>query len=100
MGKEFQIEMAAPGLEKGDFKIEIDNGMLMISAEKKLESKEEKENYTRREFSFNKFMRRFRMPEDCIYDKLEAKYENGLLKLMLPKKEVHIEKKSKEIKIS
>ncbi len=100
LGKEFLIEMAAPGLEKKDFKIEIENGMLMISAEKKEESKEERDSFTRREFSYNHFMRRFRLPEDCHYDKMEAKYENGILKLMLPKNVMQIEKKSKEIKIS
>ena len=79
-------------MEKKDFKIALDNGMLTISAEKKEESKEEKENFTRREFTFNRFSRSFRMPDNCLPDKIDAKYENGLLLLTLPKKEITITK--------
>lgn len=95
----FRIELAAPGLEKKDFKISVDNGMITISAEKKEETKEEKENYMRREFSYNKFTRTFRLPENCVTDKIDAKYENGVLRLMLPKKEVTMTKPVKEIKV-
>jgi HSP20 family protein len=98
--KNFKIEMAAPGLEKKDFKIEVENGALWISAEKKEETKEEKKNFTRREFSYNSFSRSFRLPENCWPDKIEAKYDSGILKLMLPKKEVTVSKPAKEIKIS
>ena len=98
--KDFKIEMAAPGMEKKDFKIEMDNDMLTISAEKKEETKEEKENYMRKEYSFNAFTRTFRLPENCIADKIDAKYDNGILHLILPKKEVKVTKPSKEIKVS
>jgi HSP20 family protein len=97
--KDFKIELAAPGLEKKDFKIAMENGMLMISAEKKEEKKEEKENYMRREFSFNKFSRSFRLPENCLTEKIDAKYENGVLRLLLPKKEVKVMNPAKEIKV-
>lgn len=96
----FKIELAAPGLEKKDFKITIENEMLTISAEKQEEKKEEKENYMRREFSFNKFTRSFRLPENCFSDKIDAKYDNGVLCLTLPKKEVMMTKQSKEIKVA
>lgn len=98
--KDFKIEMAAPGLEKKDFKIETDNGMLTISSEKQEEKKEEKENYTRREFSYQGFSRSFQLPENSLPEKIEAKYENGILKLTLPKKEVITAKTKKEIKVS
>lgn len=95
----FKIELAAPGLEKKDFKISVDNGMITISAEKKEETKEEKENYMRREFSYNKFTRTFRLPENCLTEKIDAKYENGVLRLLLPKKEMTMTKAVKEIKV-
>ncbi len=97
--KDFRIELAAPGLEKKDFKIAMENGMLVISAEKKEEIKEEKENFMRREFSYNKFTRSFRLPENCLTEKIDAKYENGVLRLILPKKEMTMAKPVKEIKV-
>lgn len=98
--KDFKLEMAAPGKEKKDFKISLDNHDLTISSEKKEETKEKKENYMRREFSYNSFSRTFRLPENCLPEKIEAKYENGILTLTLPKKEVTVSKPVKEIKIS
>ncbi len=98
--KDFKIELAAPGLEKKDFKVAVDNGMLTISAEKKEETKEENENFTRREFSYNSFCRSLRLPDNCLPDKIEAKYENGLLRLTLPKRDLGISKAVKEIKVS
>lgn len=98
--KNFKIELAAPGFEKKDFKIETDNGMLTISSEKEKEDKEESENYKRREFSYSSFRRSFQLPENSLQDKIEAKYENGVLKLTLPKKEVTVSKPKKEIKIA
>ena len=98
--KEFKIEMAAPGLERKDFKVEVENGMLCISSEKEEESKEEKKNYTRREYSYNSFSRSFTLPDNSSPDKIDAKYENGVLNITLPKKEVAVSKPVKEIKVS
>lgn len=98
--KDFKIELAAPGLEKKDFKIEVDNGVLTISSEKKKEEKEEKENYSRREFSYESFSRSFGLPENSLPDKIDAHYENGILKLTLPKKEITVSKPKKEIKVA
>lgn len=98
--KNFKIELAAPGLEKKDFKVETDNGTLTISSEKEKESKEEKENYYRREFSYNGFSRSFQLPENSLPEKMEAKYENGVLKLTLPKKEIAKVNSKKEIKVA
>lgn len=98
--KEFKIEMAAPGLERKDFKVEVKNGVLCISSEKEEESKEEKKNYTRREYSFNSFSRSFSLPDNSLPDKINAKYENGVLNITLPKKEITVSKPAKKIKVS
>ena len=98
--KEFRIEMAAPGLERTDFKVKVENGVLTISSEKEQEKKEEKKNYTRREYSYNSFSRAFTLPENCAPDQINAKYENGILGITLPKKEVTVAKPVKEIKVS
>ena len=84
---EFEIELAAPGFDKKDFEVTIDNGCLNISA-KKSDSKEEKdENYTRKEFSYNSFQRSLQLPDTVIDDRVKAKYKNGILKFSLVKKE-------------
>ncbi|MBL0105212.1 MAG: Hsp20/alpha crystallin family protein [Bacteroidetes bacterium] len=92
--------MAAPGMEKKDFHVSVEGGTLTIRSEKKEEIKEKKENYTRREFSYNSFIRSFRLPDNCLPEKIDAKYENGILTLVLPKKEVIAQKAVKEIKVS
>ena len=98
--KEFEIELAAPGLEKKDFKVEIENGILSVSCEKKQEEKEENENFRRREFSYQSFNRSFELPENSIPEKIDAHYEHGILKLTLPKREETSVKSRKEIKIA
>lgn len=98
--KDFKIELAAPGLEKKDFKIEVDKDVLTISVEKEKEEKEEKKNYTRKEYSYNAFARSFNLPENSVADKINAEYNNGILTLTLPKKEVTVSKPKKEIKVS
>lgn len=98
--KEYQVELAAPGLEKKDFKIELENRVLSISSEVEEEREEEDANYKRREFSYNSFCRSFQLPEDVLADKIDARYEGGILKLHIPKKEVTVSKPKKEIKVS
>ena len=85
----FEVEVAAPGMTKKDFKIELNGNMLTISSEKQNEWQEnENEKYTRREFSYQSFQRTFQLPKDVVdEDKIQAKYENGLLHLTIPKKE-------------
>ena len=97
--KFFEIEVAAPGLHKEDFDVRIENGLLTISVERE-ETKEEKDaNYTRKEFSYNTFRRTFTLPENVLEEKIEAKYVNGVLKLMLKKTAVTAPK-AKKIAIS
>ena len=98
--KNYKFDLAAPGLEKKDFKVETDHQTLTISSEKENEHKEENENYRRREFSYSSFRRSFDLPENSNPEKIDATYENGILKLKLPKKEITIMNPKKEIKIS
>lgn len=83
----FELELAVPGAKKEDFKIEVDSDILTISREIKSESTKEAENYTRREFSYASFNRAFTLPETVDGSKIDAKYEDGVLRLTLPKKE-------------
>lgn len=95
----FNVELAAPGLKKDDFKINLDNNLLTIECSKE-DSKEEKdERYTRREFCFSSFQRSFTVPNTIDTNKIEAKYEDGVLNITLPKKEEAKEKPVKQIKI-
>ena len=89
-GSHFEIELAAPGMKKEDFKIELDKHVLTISSEKKEEHNEEDKNgnYTRKEFNYRSFSRSFTLPADVVEsDKIEASYHDGILHLMVPKKE-------------
>jgi HSP20 family protein len=95
----YLIELAAPGLNKNDFNIEVENGVLMISAEHKDEKEEKDDKYTRKEFSYNKFMRSFTLPENVKADAIKALYEDGLLKVEVPLLETKVMKTKKvEIK--
>lgn len=93
----YLVELAAPGLTKKDFEIIIDNGYLKIFAEKSLEMEDELDNYKRREFSYNSFERSLLLPENIIEEEVRAKYENGILKFKLNKKEIMKEQPSKKI---
>ncbi len=97
--KEYLIELAAPGLERKDFKVEVNKSMLTISSEKKEEKKEEKEGYTRKEYSYNSFSRSFTLPENVKDGNIDAKYQDGILKITVPKKEVTVSKPVKEIAV-
>jgi HSP20 family protein len=97
--KDFVVEMAVPGFKKEDFKIKVENEVLIIEAEKKEEKVEEEKNYTRKEYSHESFCRSFRLPENVKEDMIMAGYEDGMLKLTLPKTNVEVKAK-KEIKVS
>lgn len=94
----YLVEMAAPGMEKKDFKIELDGSTFTISSEKQDESEEkEGENYNRKEFSYQSFYRTFQLPKEVVNaDKIKARYENGLLRLEIPKRD---EAKHKPVKL-
>lgn len=102
--KEFKFELAAPGLKKENFKIEMKNNILSINAERKMQKEEKnastssstqvmksgigskKENYHRREFQYDTFSRRFTLPESANKEKIEAEYKDGILKVAVAKK--------------
>jgi HSP20 family protein len=83
----FALEIAAPGLKKEDFKINLIDNRLTISVDKKEETEETKDNYHRREFSHEAFSRSFKLPNAVDTKKIEASYEEGILHISLPKKE-------------
>jgi HSP20 family protein len=85
----FQLEFAAPGLQKEDFKIHVDNKKLTVFAQKenKPEQAEEPRKFNRREFNYGNFKRSFTLPDSVNADAIQAKYENGLLLLVVPKRE-------------
>jgi len=100
---DFQIEVAAPGMTRDDFKVELDNNVLTISSEReeKNEQKDENGNYTRREFSYQSFQRSFSLPESKVLgDKISARYSDGILYVTVPKSEEAKVKPAKQIAIS
>ncbi len=97
--KDFSLELAIPGFKKEDFNIEVDNDVLTISSEVKAEKEIKEENYTRREFRVASFKRAFTLPETVDADNINAAYEDGILKLTLPKKEEALPKPKRLIEI-
>jgi HSP20 family protein len=98
----FEVEMAAPGMDKKDFKVELDGNLLTITSEKEIQNEEKDgERYSRREFSYQSFQRSFQLPKEVVdADKIEAKYEHGVLRLVIPKKEEAKPRPPKMIQIS
>ncbi|MEP3836414.1 MAG: Hsp20/alpha crystallin family protein [Algibacter sp.] len=96
----FMVEMAVPGLKKSDFHIDIDNQALSISTETKEEKEQKEENFTRREFGYSSFKRTFTLPESVNDEKINASYNEGILSILLPKKEEAKQKPARSIKIS
>jgi HSP20 family protein len=98
--KEFKIELSVPGLKKDDFKIEVENGTLTVSCEKEEENTDKEKRYRVREYSYNSFSRSFQLPENVKEENINAKYEDGVLCLTVPKKELTTSKPKKAIKVS
>lgn len=95
----YELSLAVPGMKKDDFKIDIDGDILTISSEKE-ETKEEKEKkFTRKEYNYTAFSRSFTLPSQVNKDKIDALYENGVLKLSLPVKEEVKKNSSKQIAV-
>lgn len=85
MDTEFQVELAVPGMTRDDIKVEVQDGILTISAEKNEQKEEKNEKFTRREFNYNKFSRSFTLPALVNVDGIKANYMDGVLHLNLPK---------------
>ncbi len=95
----FVIEVAAPGMKKDDFNINLDNNVITIEAQREVKNEEKDGNYTRREFCYDSFSRSFTLPESINSDKIDAKYVDGVLNVHLPKKEEAKQKPARQIKI-
>lgn len=99
---EYVVELAAPGLTKNDFKVEInDDNQLVVTVENKKENdeKDEKGTYLRREFAYTAFQQAMILPDNIDKDKIEAKADKGVLTIDIPKKPVTKEEKSKSIEV-
>ena len=98
----YEVEMAAPGMTKNDFKVELDGNTLTISSEKenRIENNEG-DRFLRKEFSYQSFRRTFQLQKDVVdVEKIEARYDNGVLRLLIPKKEEAKQKPPKMIQIA
>jgi HSP20 family protein len=98
--KEFRIEMAVPGMTRDNFRIDMENDILTILSEKREEKEEKDHRYMRREFGSGTFKRSFRIPETIDQDHIEARYQEGILVISLPKQEEVIQKAARQITIS
>lgn len=98
--EDFEVEVAAPGLSKDDFKIELNHNQLTVSSEKKVENETKKgQQFNKREFSYQSFSRTFTLPNIVDSDKITARYDNGILHIAMPKKEEAKPKPPKAIEI-
>lgn len=98
----FEVEVAAPGMKKEDFSVELDGNTLTIRSERQEEREQkEGERYNRREFSYQSFQRMFTLPKDVVdVDRIAARYENGLLQLLIPKKDEAKQRPPRTIQIA
>jgi HSP20 family protein len=96
----FKIEVAAPGLQKADFKLNLEKNQLTISAQKEQKEDEATEKYTRKEFKYSSFQRTFTLPNTVDGEKIAATYADGILSIALPKREEAKEKPAREIEIA
>jgi HSP20 family protein len=98
--KSYALDLAIPGIDKKDLKIDINEDVLTISSESKVEKEEDKDGYKRKEFSYSSFCRSFYIPENVEKEKIEANYKDGILSVALPKMAEEKNKISREVKIS
>ena len=98
--KRFVLDLAVPGIDKKDLKIEIHEDVITISSESKNEKEENHDGFKRREFSYSSFCRSFYVPDNVNKDKIEASYKDGILTVEIPKEEEEKAKISREVKIS
>lgn len=98
--KNFTLELAVPGMDKKDLKIDINEDVLTIASESKNEVEEDKDGYKRKEFSYSSFCRSFYIPENVNSEKIGASYKDGILTVELPKLEEEKNKITRQVKIS
>ena len=95
----YLVSLAAPGMKKEDFKIDVDGNMLTISTETEERKEEKDKRFTRQEYNYSSFSRSFSLPEEINKEKIEAKYEDGVLKVTLPHKEEAKKSTAKHISV-
>lgn len=98
--REYKLELAAPGFRKEDFKVEVEDEMLKISAERSENYEEKNEQFTRKEYSMESFERSFSLPSNAGKDNIHAQYHQGMLRIQIPKKADSAFRPKKEIMIS
>ncbi|MGD9978554.1 MAG: Hsp20/alpha crystallin family protein [Bacteroidales bacterium] len=98
--EEYTIDVAAPGLDRKDFKIDLNNNVLEISSEKEVKEESDDDKIMRREFRYSSFKRSFTLPDTANTDKIKASYKDGILSISIPKKEEAKAKPIKQISIS
>jgi Molecular chaperone (small heat shock protein) len=98
--KDYTIDVMAPGMMKSDFKVSLDNNILVVSSEKTSQENEDEKNYTRREYETMSFMRSFTLPKNVNMENITADYNNGILTIVLPKIEETKANTSREITVS
>ncbi|WMJ73019.1 Hsp20/alpha crystallin family protein [Cytophagaceae bacterium ABcell3] len=99
-GDSFKVEMAAPGLNKEDFRLDVKDNILSVFVQKEEKHEEEDERFTRREFSYSSFERSFNLPENTNVEKIDATYKDGLLCINIPKTQKEEKKEAKKIQVS
>jgi HSP20 family protein len=97
--KSYELELAAPGFNKNDFNLAVDNNVLTVSAEKKEEHEKKEDNYTRREFGYESFSRAFNLPTNTNEEDINARYEDGILRVVIAKKQANDGKVKKPIAV-
>ncbi len=95
----YHLMLAVPGMKKDDFNVDIDGDLLTISAEKKETSEQKDEQYSRKEYNYSSFSRCFTLPAEIIKDKIDARYEDGILDIVLPKTEIAQKSSAKKISV-
>jgi len=96
---EYLVSLAVPGMKKNDFKIDVEGNMLIISSEKTETKEESDKKFTRKEYNYSSFSRSFTLPEEINREMIEARYEDGVLKLVLPRKEEARKPSAKQIAV-
>jgi HSP20 family protein len=97
---DYRIEVAAPGLRKEDFRINLDNNVLTVSSEREEKNESNEEKVMRKEFNYYSFSRSFTLPQTVDSEKIQASHKDGILHVMIPKRDEAKQKPSRDIKIS
>ncbi|MFZ6052929.1 Hsp20/alpha crystallin family protein [Halocola ammonii] len=97
---QYTVELAAPGYDKKDFNVEVEDNQLILSVEKTMENAEEQENFKHQEYRFESFSRSFNLPEDIDEEKIKANYHDGILKIEIPRDTKKLEEKKKRIEVA